>query len=67
MVVNKSIKISEETKKLLDKEKIHRETYDDIIKRLIEIKKSIEREIRNSGRSNMLSIDTIKEILENGR
>ena len=35
MVVNKSIKISEETKKLLDRERIHRETYDDIIKKLI--------------------------------
>ena len=37
MVSDKSIKVSKETKDALDKNKEHpRETYDDIIKRLIE-------------------------------
>jgi len=36
MVADKSLKISEEVKKLLDAEKLYdRETYDDIIKRLM--------------------------------
>lgn len=37
MVATESIKIDEQTKKLLDKKRIYeRETYDDIIKRILE-------------------------------
>lgn len=41
MVATEAIKISEATKKALDERKVHkRETYDDVISRLVEEKKA---------------------------
>jgi len=48
MVVTESIKISEATKKGLDTLKVHpRETYDDVISRLVEEKEKEGVELKN--------------------
>jgi negative regulator of replication initiation len=44
MVTTKPIKVDDEVKKLLDKKKIHpRETYNDVLRRILELQEKTEK------------------------
>jgi len=60
-----SMRISDELWERLSKDKKRGETFDNKISNLQDLKESLERLIRNSGRTNIIQIDKLKKILEN--
>ena len=46
MVTTKPVKVDDEVKKILDKKKIHpRETYNDVLRRILELKEIIKENV----------------------
>ena len=62
-----TISVSDEIWKKLNKDKKHGETFDDKIDQLVNIKESLEREICNSGKTNIIQISVLRGILENAK
>ena len=61
-----TIKVSDEMWEKLNKDRKHGDTFQDKIEELFKIKEALEREIRNSGKTNIIQISILRGILENG-
>ena len=62
-----TISVSDKIWEKLNKNKKPGETFVDKINELINLKESLEREIRNSGRTSIIQISVLRRILENDR